>query len=221
MQKRIQEKETKGTGITPAFFHDMLGPPMIDFSRNLMLLIAASLLFAACTGRPHAEGAHLVERTRPSMGTELRLTAWTDDEPEVVAAFEAIFQEFDRLEGLLSNWQEDSDVQRLNAAAGKHPVRVGTELRDVLQAARQISDWTGGKFDVTFGVMSGLWRFDYQDQDGRIPDHNEVVRRRALINYRDLEVDERNGVAFLRREGMVVNVGGIGKGPNEICRGGL
>ena len=212
MQKRIQEKETKGTGITPAFFHDMLGPPMIDFSRNLMLLIAASLLFAACTGRPHPEGAHLVERTRPSMGTELRLTAWTDDESEVVAAFEAIFREFDRLEGLLSNWQEDSDIQRLNAAAGKHPVRVGTELRDVLQAARQISDWTGGKFDVTFGVMSGLWRFDYQNQDGRIPDHNEVVRRRALINYRDLEVDERNGVAFLRREGMVVNVGGIGKG---------
>jgi len=190
----------------------MLGPPMIDFSRNLMLLIAASLLVPACTRRPASEGAHLVERTRPSMGTELRLTAWTDDEPEVVAAFEAIFQEFDRLEGLLSNWQEDSDVQRLNAAAGKHPVRVGTELRDVLQAARQISDWTGGKFDVTFGVMSGLWRFDYQDQDGRIPDHNEVVRRRALINYRDLEVDERNGVAFLRREGMVVNVGGIGKG---------
>ena len=160
MQKRIQEKETKGTGITPAFFHDMLGPPMIDFSRNLMLLIAASLLFAACTGRPHAEGAHLVERTRPSMGTELRLTAWTDDESEVVAAFEAIFREFDRLEGLLSNWQEDSDIQRLNAAAGKHPVRVSTELRDVLQAARQISDRTGGKFDVTFGVMSGLWRFD-------------------------------------------------------------
>ena len=177
-----------------------------------MLLIAASLLVAACTSRPASEGAHLVERTRPSMGTELRLTAWTDDESEVVAAFEAIFQEFDRLEGLLSNWQENSDIQRLNAAAGEHPVRVGTELRDVLQAARQVSDWTGGKFDVTFGVMSGLWRFDYQNQDGRIPDHNEVVRRRALINYRDLEVDERNGVAFLRREGMVVNVGGIGKG---------
>src|SRR5881296_354867 len=193
-------------------FDDMLGPRMIDFSRNLMLLIAASLLFAACTGRPHAEGAHLVERTRPSMGTELRLTAWTDDESEIVAAFEAIFQEFDRLEGLLSNWQEDSDVQRLNAAAGKHPVRVGTELRDVLQAARQISDWTGGKFDVTFGVMSGLWRFDYQDQDGRIPDRQDVRRRLPLINYRDLEIDERAGTAFLKRKGMNANLGGIGKG---------
>jgi len=212
MQKRIQEKETKGTGITPAFSMICSARRMIDFSRNLILLAAVFLLFGACTRRPDSEGPHLVERTRPSMGTELRLTAWTADESEAVAAFEEIFREFDRLEGLLSNWQEDSDIQRLNAAAGKHPVRVGTELRDVLQAARQVSDWTGGKFDVTFGVMSGLWRFDYQNQDGRIPDHKEVVRRRALINYRDLEVDERNGVAFLRREGMVVNVGGIGKG---------
>src|SRR5204862_4611865 len=84
--------------------------------------------------------------------------------------------------------------------------------RQVLRAGREMSDWAGGKVGVAFGVMSGIWRVAYQNQDGRIPDHNEVVGRRALINYRDLEVDERNGVAFLRREGMVVNVGGIGKG---------
>ena len=184
---------------------------MVDFSPKLTSVLAACLVFAACTG-PASGGAHLVDRTRSSMGTELRLTAWTNDEPGVVAAFEAIFREFDRLEGLLSNWQEDSDVQRLNSAAGQHPVRVGTELRDVLETARQVSDWTNGKFDVTFGVMSGLWKFDYQNQDGTIPDHREVVRRRSLINYRDIELDERNGTAFLRRHGMVVNLGGIGKG---------
>jgi len=184
---------------------------MVDFSPKLTSVIAACLVFAACTG-PASGGAHLVDRTRSSMGTELRLTAWTNDEPGVVAAFEAIFREFDRLEGLLSNWQEDSDVQRLNSAAGQHPVRVGTELRDVLETARQVSDWTNGKFDVTFGVMSGLWKFDYQNRDGTIPDHREVVRRRSLINYRDIELDERNGTAFLRRHGMVVNLGGIGKG---------
>src|SRR5205085_10687814 len=68
------------------------------------------------------------------------------------------------------------------------------------------------KFDVTFSVMSGLWKFDYQNQDGSIPEDREVVRRKSLIDYRDLVVDERAGTAFLRREGMVVNLGGIGKG---------
>ena len=180
-------------------------------------LIAASLFVivastSACTETSGSSGGRLVERTFASMGSELRLTAWTADEPTAVAAFEAVSQEFDRLEGLLSTWREHSDVQRLNAAAGKHPVPVGTELRDLLQTARQVSEWTGGKFDVTFGVLSGLWKFDYQNQDGTIPEPDEVVRRLKLIDYRDLVVDERDGTAFLRREGMVANLGGIGKG---------
>jgi len=112
----------------------------------------------------------------------------------------------------MSNWREGSEIQQLNDAAGKHPVPVGTELRELLRTAHQVSEWTDGKFDVTFGVMSGLWKFDYQNKDDRIPEHNEVVRRRKLINYRDLEVDEQTGTAYLRREGMVASLGGIGKG---------
>jgi thiamine biosynthesis lipoprotein len=175
-----------------------------------MCFLAAST--AACTETSGSSGARLVERTRPSMGTELQLTAWTPDESGAVATFDSIFQEFDRLEELLSNWRAGSDVQKLNAAAGEHPVSVGTEIRDVIQVARQVSEWTNGKFDVTFGVMSGLWKFDYQNQDNSIPDHNEVLRRRSLINYHDLVVDERAATAYLRRKGMVVNLGGIGKG---------
>jgi FAD:protein FMN transferase len=175
-----------------------------------LLLIA--LCTTACSETSGSSEGRPIERTFASMGTELRLTIWTTDEPGAVSACEAVFQEFDRLEGLLSNWRDGSDVQRLNAAAGKNPVAIGTELRDVLQTARQVSEWTGGKFDVTFGVLSGFWKFDFQNQDSTLPDHNAIVRRLKLIDYRDLVVDERQGTAFLRREGMIVNLGGIGKG---------
>ena len=176
---------------------------------GLFVVVAST---AACNETAGSSGNRLVEQTFASMGTELRLTAWTTDEAGAVNAFKEIVQEFDRLEGLLSNWRENSDVQRLNAAAGKHPVPVGTDFRDIVRTARQVSEWTGGKFDVTFGVMAGLWKFDYQNKDGTVPEHSEVVRRRSLVNYRDLEVNEDAGTAFLRREGMVVNLGGIGKG---------
>jgi FAD:protein FMN transferase len=153
-----------------------------------------------------------VARSGPSMGTDLRLTLWTADEAGADAAFDAVYEEFGRLEGLMSTWSKDSEIQQLNQAAGKHPVPIEAELRSVLQSAHQVSEWTGGKFDVTWGVMSGLWKFDYQNKDGTLPDHDELVRRRKLINYRDLEVNEQAGTAFLRREGMVANLGGIGKG---------
>jgi thiamine biosynthesis lipoprotein len=145
------------------------------------------------------------------MGSELRLTAWTVDEAGAAAAFDAVFNEFDRLESLMSNWRSGSDVERLNAAAGQQPVHVSREVISVLETARQASEWTDGKFDVTFGVLSGLWKFDH-DQDNTIPDMREVRARLPLIDYRALHVDPRAGSAFLERPGMRVNLGGIGKG---------
>ena len=70
----------------------------------------------------------------------------------------------------MSVWREGSDIQRLNAAAGEHPVPVSPEVREVLRIAHQVSEWTDGKFDVTFAALSGLWKFDAQDKDNTIPD---------------------------------------------------
>jgi thiamine biosynthesis lipoprotein len=177
----------------------------------MCLLVAASLAVWSCDRAPEIAPGRLVERARVSMGTELRLTAWTADEPRAITAFEDVFHEFDRLDGLMTVWRATSDVERLNAAAGDHPVATSAEVRDVLHTARQVSEWTEGKFDITFAALSGLWKFD-QDQDNSVPDPQDIRRRLPLINYRDVEIDDRGGTAFLSRRGMRVNLGGIGKG---------
>src|SRR6516162_7266596 len=89
----------------------------------IAVLLLITLAFAGCTGTANPKGPRLVERTFASMGTELKLSAWTADEAGADAAFESVYEEMDRLEGLLSNWRSTSDVEQLNAAAGKHPVR--------------------------------------------------------------------------------------------------
>jgi thiamine biosynthesis lipoprotein len=178
----------------------------------LALLALPGLVDGCVPGAQPPDPEHLVERARASMGSELRLTAWTTEETGAVAAFGEVFREFDRLEDLMSVWRDGSDILRLNAAAGVLPVPVSRDVREALTVARQVSEWTEGRFDVTFGVLSGLWKFDYQDKDNTVPDRSEVLRRLPLINFRDLEVDERAGTAFLKRKGMRVNLGGIGKG---------
>jgi thiamine biosynthesis lipoprotein ApbE len=56
------------------------------------------------------------------MGSALRLTAWTSDEPGARLAFEEVFAEFGRLSRLMSTWIADSEIQRVNQAAGLRPV---------------------------------------------------------------------------------------------------
>jgi thiamine biosynthesis lipoprotein len=145
------------------------------------------------------------------MGSALLLTAYTSDEGTANAAFDAAIAEFDRLDRLLSVWKEGSEVQRLNAAAGKHPVPVGAEVRQLLAVARQVSEWTGGAFDVTVGALAGLWKFDH-DQDDRIPAPGDIARQVGLVDFRALRIDEGGGTVRLAKEGMRVHVGGIGKG---------
>jgi len=182
----------------------------LTFRLGVLPSIVAFVLTTACS-RSSGAPARLVEQARVSMGSELQVSVWTQDDAAARAAANAVFAEFDRLESLMSVWREGSDIQRLNAAAGGNPVPVAPDVIAVLQSARQISEWTGGKFDVTFGALSDLWRFDH-DQDNRVPDMNEVRRRLPLIDYRALEIGERAGTARLARAGMRAHLGGIGKG---------
>ena len=146
-----------------------------------------------------------------TMGSSLQVTLWTANDPGATAAIDAVFAEFDRLDHLMSVWKEGSDVLRLNTAAGREPVRVSPETLEVLTVARQVSEWTEGKFDVTFGALSGLWKFD-QDQDDSIPPKSAVAARLPDVDYEALDIDAVRGTAFLRRPGMRAHLGGIGKG---------
>ncbi len=170
-----------------------------------------SLVLAGACSAPAPPAVPLVERTHSTMGGEVRLTAVSADEAKVLAAFSDVFAEFDRLDRLMSVWKEGSDVLRLNAAAGKSPVRVSPETLEVLRTAAQVSEWTGGAFDVTFGALTDLWKFDH-DQDNVIPAADDVQKRLLLVDYRQIELDDPAGTAFLRRAGMRVHLGGIGKG---------
>ncbi|MEZ5288559.1 MAG: FAD:protein FMN transferase [Vicinamibacterales bacterium] len=161
--------------------------------------------------RPASTAAALVTDTRLAMGSQLTLSVWTDDEGGAHQAMDAVFAEFDRLEGLLSVWREGSDVQRLNAAAGQDLIPVSADTRRVLTAAAHASQVTHGAFDITFGALTDVWRFDH-DQDNRIPTDAEIASRLPFIDHAAVVVDEAAGTAGIRRAGVRVHLGGIGKG---------
>jgi thiamine biosynthesis lipoprotein len=185
--------------------------PLFHASAAAVALIVAIACNQAASSSPAATPAHLVERSRLAMGSTLRLTAWSKDEPGALSAFDDVFREFTRLERLMSTWIPESDIVRVNQMAGVQPVQVSADVREVLATARQMSEWTGGKFDVTFGALSGLWKFDH-DQDNVVPDMREVRRRLPLIDYRAIQIDDVAGTVFLARKGMSIHLGGIGKG---------
>jgi len=171
-------------------------------------LIVLAFVAGACDS---GTSRRLVERSFVSMGSSLKVSIWTTDEAKAADSAERVAREFDRLESMLSVWNDRSDVVRLNAAAGQQPVPVSRETLEVLTAARIGSEWTAGKFDITFGALADLWKFDH-DQDNSVPDRSAIDRRLPLVDYRAVQVNAANGTAFIARPGVRVHLGGIGKG---------
>lgn len=183
----------------------------VDIAIRALVVAAGLAGVVACGAGPIEVAPPLVEERRLAMGSELHLTAWTVDEPAARAAFATVFAEFERLEGLLSVWRDGSDVGRLNHTAGGAPVPVHDDTRRVLHAAAQVSAWTDGKFDITFGALAEVWKFDH-DQDNRVPTTAELTVRVARVDYTALVVDDGRGTAVLTRPDVRVHLGGIGKG---------
>jgi len=191
------------------FFHIETGPRK-RIPAAVTVTIAASLVaFSACRTTP--PGAALVDDTRLAMGSALQVAVWTSDEPAARRAIDAVFAEFDRLENVLSVWRTNSDVQRLNAAAGREAVAVGPDTLAVLDAAQEASRETGGAFDITFGALTDIWRFDH-DQDNRVPSPEDIAARLRLIDHAAVTTDHATRTARIATAGVKVHLGGIGKG---------
>jgi thiamine biosynthesis lipoprotein len=146
-----------------------------------------------------------------TMGTDVKVTFWTDDEDAAAKAAQKVFDEFDRLDALLSHWKDDSDVGKINAAAGGKPVVVSDETILILQRALEVSKLSHGIFDITVGSFKGLWKFD-QDMDGTIPDMKDVKKRLKLVGWKNVIVDAKKKTVKLKKKGMMITLGGIAKG---------
>jgi thiamine biosynthesis lipoprotein len=149
-----------------------------------------------------------------AMGTHIVLAAFTDDahdEAALRAKFDKAIAEIRRLEGLMTTWRDDSEISRVNAAAGKGVVTVSPETLAVIEKSVWMSQRSEGVFDITFEAMHGLWKFD-QDLEEKIPSRAAVEVARRLIDYRKINVDHEQRTVGLGKAGMRMSLGGIAKG---------
>ncbi len=186
--------------------------------RGLAVAIAFGLSIAAPAHARADEPATAVAATErkvthtgTAMGTTIQVTFWTDDERAAATAAAAVLAEFARLDAMMTTWTADSEVSKINAAAGKAAVPVSDETLAVIERALAVSKASRGVFDITVGAFQGLWKFD-QDMDYTLPDDREVARRRKLVGWKGVVVDHQRKTVKLKRKGMAITLGGIAKG---------
>lgn len=153
----------------------------------------------------------IIEGRRSLMGTDFRVSVAGVEESRARHAIDAALEAAAEVERRLSPYRSHSDVSRINDAAGKAPVEVSQSTIEVLQLAREVSTRAGGAFDVTFAALSPVWR-SLRETPPQLPSDEAVERARALVDYRQLQLDASAATARLQRAGMRLDLGAIGKG---------
>jgi len=117
---------------------------------------------------------------------------------------DAVAAEALRIETRYSRYRDDSDVQRINTAAGR-AVSVDPEMATLLDFAGRCHALSDGAFDITSGVLRRAWSFDGGD---RVPSPADIAALLPRVGWHRL--DWRDPVLRLPA-GMQIDLGGIGK----------
>ncbi len=175
--------------------------------------LAACLLSLGCAAPapPAPSPSVRLAETRRLMGVPWTITVQAPSAAAGRAAIAAGFAEVARLEGILSDYEPESELSRLSAAAPTpRPVPVGPDLWRVLERAVAIRDATGGAFDPTVGPLVTAWR--RARRTGRLPQPESLAAAREAVGAEQLRLVADGQLVELARPGMRLDLGGIGMG---------
>lgn len=169
-------------------------------------LCALALVCAGAAALAHRrQAAHQASATTFAMNTVVTSQAWG---PRGEEAVEAVNRALAEHEARLSLYEPDSDIARLNAAAGHEAVTLDPATYALLEKARALSLAHPRQFALTIAPVTLAWGVN-SDSPRVVP---AAERSQLLALVDDSALILENGTAMLEKEGMGVDLGGIAKG---------
>lgn len=177
--------------------------------RLLVLLGVSLLLLVACTSKQEqglAVTKSPLSRTESLLHTVVTLSIYHDGQEAVM---EEALAEIAELESLLSTNLETSDIYKINQVAGKEAVKVDPRTFRLLEAALAASKASQGRFDVTIGAVSQLWKIG--STEAQKPADEDIQAALSAIDYSKVELDKDKQTVKIAA-GMTLEMGAISKG---------
>jgi len=158
---------------------------------------------------PETDAGYWLRVQRRAMACRFEITLSGEDSAFLEAARDALL-EVDRVESRLTVFRETSDLIDLNQRAARETVPLDAELFSLLEACRLLSVETDGAFDPTSTPLSRCWGF--LRREGRLPAESEIEAARACVGMNAVALDGSATSVRFERDGMELNLGGVGKG---------
>lgn len=153
---------------------------------------------------------HMAKKDLLLMGSAFELIATHNDEVIAWEAVEAAENEIRRIEAMISSWQVESYTSEINRQAGINSVSVPEEMFQLVSRAQKVSELTQGAFSLAFGSVYHL--YDFEKDEITFPSDSLIDQHLSLVDYRNISLNFDDQTILLRKGGMKIGFGAIGKG---------
>lgn len=109
------------------------------------------------------------------------------NEKDFAALTNLVEQALHDLNDELSTWLPDSAISRFNASESLDPFPVSPSTVEITKTALEISELSGGAFDVTFSPLFDLWGFG-RSGPKHIPTDDAIAATLTRCGYRNLSL---------------------------------
>lgn len=185
-------------------------PPVGNLASMIRRIVAALVLVAVAS----ASAGELAKRPIPfrtqTMGTWATLTLVTADSSAVADLAYQSLLELHRVDSLMSNWTQTSEVARINRDAARTDVVVGLEVAYVLALAEGVTRESDGAMDITVEPLVRLWGF--LGGPRRVPTQAEITKALASVGPDKLRFDRAHRTVHFTTPETKIDLGGIAKG---------
>lgn len=145
------------------------------------------------------------------MGTIFRFVFYCRSDSAAAALSDILKQTLDDLNASMSDYLPESELNALCAKGGTDTlVPVSDDLWRVLVLSKEISEKSGGAFDITVGSLTRLWR--RARHLNALPDSAHLSAALQKTGYRKIEYFPMVQSVRLQEQGMQLDLGGIAQG---------
>lgn len=186
----------------------------IGFLHAIRFLFAVLGLVTASCGPIDPTPAELRTFQGATMGTTYEVTVV--ESPVAPDAGEHLGRLIDdQLSGIdsaMSTYDPESELSRFNRSLSTEWFQVSGDTFSVFQQAREISEMSGGAFDVTVGPLVEAWGFGPSGQVDAIPSDVDIERLLVGVGYQRIELDETISAIRKTSPAVSTDLSAIAKG---------
>lgn len=170
----------------------------------LFLIVAMVLNLTGCSKEVRNKP---LTRTEFLLGTIVTVSIYQNTDANV---FDKVFERIKDIDNKMSTNVENSDIYRVNINSGNDYIKVSKDTFDVIKKGIFYSNLSNGKFDITIGPLVELWGIG--TESARVPSEEEINNTIKLIDYKKIQLIEKEKKIKLMKKGMKIDLGGIAKG---------